>query len=819
MMPGLASIPPACRTDLVLRPLEDQQRFVAKDPRSGAYFELGEQEYFLLTQLDGEQSAEAVCARFASKFNEPLELGDLDEFVDLACKRGLIQSGAPAPAKPVPMRSDVAAKSTARSSHKPTPRPPAAVRQSILCWRKSLFDPDRLFTRLEPKLRFLWTRTFVVFSAGSILLAFLVTWHGRQHLVHSLPHALNAQTLLLGWLTLLLITTCHEFAHGLTCKHYGGEVHEVGFLLLFFMPCFYCNVSDAWLLREKSKRLWVTLAGGYSDLCLWAAAVFAWRLTLPGTLPHYLAWVVLSICGAQICFNFNPLLKLDGYYLLSDWAGIPNLRQRAWVLVAGHLRWLLWGAARPAREPRLGFLLIYGILSWSFSLLFLLLLLLGLARLLGSYWGILGGGLGVLLAMLLFRGMFDGIATREAIQMILMRRKRTLVWLGLLGVLPAILYFGQIEERSGGPFQARAAIRAEVRAPLSAFLQEAGVEEGDRVSAQAPVARLEIPDLASRLAQKRAELHEAQAKLRLMEIGPRPEEVAAQRGRVKRAYDWRDLAERDLQRTRKALEEDLRRLDEQILQHRAEQDFAHAVLARSRRLESQKVQSEEQLQEAQKQLRVCRSLEQQAEAQKRIRQAVGTQEAEVELARREKDLGDARALLTILEAGSRPEEVEAARAHVVRLSEEIRYLEQQTQKLAVNSPVAGVVKTPRLREKIGQYFREGDPICEIEDLETLEVEIVLEEQEVTGVQPGQRVELKARALPFQTFQATVDRIAPSAAKAEVQSTVTVYCRLKEPVSDLRPMMTGYARIYRGQRSLGGFLVDRAVRFLRTEFWW
>src|SRR5205085_248487 len=141
------------------------------------------------------------------------------------------------------------------------------------------------------------------------------------------------------------------------CKHYGGEVHEVGFLLMFFTPCFFCNVSDAWLFRERGKRLLVTFAGGYCDLILWALAVFTWRMTVPGTLPNHVAWVVLTICGGRIFFNFNPLLKLDGYYLLMDATGVPNLQKRSRAAVFGHVRWLLWGAARPAAEERGRFVL------------------------------------------------------------------------------------------------------------------------------------------------------------------------------------------------------------------------------------------------------------------------------------------------------------------------------------------------------------------------------------------------------------------------------------------------------------------------------
>src|SRR4051812_37998522 len=250
----------------------------------------------------------------------------------------------------------------------PSAGQPRRRRQSLLFWRTSLFDPDRLFNRLEPKLRFVWTRSFLVASAGCILAATMLVWAERREMVAIPPGMLRWEMFALAWLTLLTVTIFHEFAHGLTCKHHGGEVHEVGFLLMYFMPCLYCNVSDAWLIPEKSKRLWVTLAGGYCDLLVWALAVFAWRLTLPGTLLNHLAWLVASLCGVRIFFNFNPFLKLDGYYLLSDLLEMPNLRRRAWESVTGHLRWLLWGAARPDTEPRGRFLLGFGAMSWVYSL-------------------------------------------------------------------------------------------------------------------------------------------------------------------------------------------------------------------------------------------------------------------------------------------------------------------------------------------------------------------------------------------------------------------------------------------------------------------
>src|SRR5262249_25651903 len=158
----------------------------------------------------------------------------------------------------------------------------------------------------------------------------------------------------------------HEFAHALTCKHFGGEVHEMGFMMMYLQPAFYCNVSDAWLFPEKSKRLWVDFAGPYFELFLWALATLTWRLTDGDTGIHHAALVLVAITGLRTFLNFNPLIKLDGYYLLSDYLGMPNLRKRSFAYVGGLLRRI--GGRKPsavevsARERRI--FLLYGTTAW-----------------------------------------------------------------------------------------------------------------------------------------------------------------------------------------------------------------------------------------------------------------------------------------------------------------------------------------------------------------------------------------------------------------------------------------------------------------------
>jgi multidrug resistance efflux pump len=807
--------------------LGNDGQFVVKDPRAGTFYNLGEQEAFLLLQLDGMRTAEAICTAFEEQFGQPLSGEDLQEFLELARTWGFLRSsdgsGTAVVGAPDPTPRDDSQVSLRRSPAPDGPLPPRPRRRpNLLAWRIKLFDPSRLFCWLEPKLQFVWTGPFFILSAGCILAAAALAWANRQELASQFPHAMGRETLALAWLTLLAVTLCHEFAHGLTCKHYGGEVHEVGFLMLFLMPCLYCNVSDAWLFREKSKRLWVTLAGCYCELVMWALAVFIWRFTLQDSRLNYLAWMVVSVCGIRVLFNFNPLMKLDGYYLLSDLVDIPNLRQRALGAMMAHLRRLLWGAQRPRREPRGQFLASYGIATWLFSLGFLALMLGTSVWRLEPSWRLVGLGVATLLGALMLRGLFQGLFAGEVTKMIRMRRRRTAMWLLIGGALPTVLTLGQMEHVAKGPFHVRPLTRAELRAPVAGFLQAVYLDQGDRVSPGVVIARLEVPDLDSRVAQKDAEVREARAKLRQAESGTRREEMAAQRRRVDRAKVWRDLAQQDLTRVQQALHEELARLDAQIAQHRAEYDAAADAHNRAKKLLGRGVVSAEEYWEADRRWRVCWAQLQQAEAQRRARRADGTREAEAELARRDQALAEAEAALVLLEAGTRPEEIDAARARLARLEEEASYLEGLREKLLVYSPVPGLITTPRLREKIGQFVREGELICEVKASSVLEAEISLAEQDVARVRPGQQVELKARALPFRTFHVRVDRIAPGAVAGEgqqAQSTVTVYCRLEEPAVNLRPAMTGYARIACGQRPIGEILAERAQGVLRTEFWW
>ena len=792
------SIPPARRADLVItEPGYDGQQ-VVKDRVSGKFFQLGPEETFLFALLDGRNTVAMICEAFERQFAQPLAAEDVDEFVALVGAEGFLQRVGSPPAAPL------AATAPSPAVVPTGARPPSArwSVQGLLYWRKNFFDPDRFFSWLEPSIRFFWTKAFLFVSLLGILSALVVLTSNWEELVGYFFSTLRWETLALVWLSLVVATFCHEFAHGLTCKHYGGEVHEVGFLLMFGLPCFYCNVSDAWLFRERHKRLLVTLAGGYCDLCIWAFAVFVWRLTPQETAPHHLAYVVLTICGGRVFFNFNPFLKLDGYYLLSDWVNIPNLRQRSQDRLMSNVRRVLWGGPRPEPVARSRFLTLYGAACWLMMLSYGMMMFAAVFYVAGPDASLLGKIVPAIFCVLISRGLFEGVSKGEVGKMFLMRHKRLATWGLILAGLAAVLTFVEIEDRRGGTFQVRPGLRAELRARAPAFLRIVYFEEGDRVTSTAVVAHLEIPDLGSRILQKNAEVREVQAKLQLLEVGPRPEEVTEQRAKVERAKVWCELGRRDLAQGRIALVEDLVRLDKQLTQRKAELEYAEQAFRRDERLHAQEVLPKDQYLEKKKNYEVGRAMLDQGKAERNGRDAKGTLEAESELGKREKEMADARAALALLELGTRPQEVEAERARLARLREEARYLEELRDRLQIFCPVDGLITTPRLKEKVGQYFKEGDLICSVDRLSQVEVEIALDEQDVPHVGEGSPVHLNARAFPARPFQGEVARIAPATRKEQsgdptrpappsrpdAPGTITVYATVHDG-EDLQAGMT------------------------------
>jgi len=174
-----------------------------------------------------------------------------------------------------------------------------------------------------------------------------------------------------------------------------------------------------------------------------------------------------------------------------------------------------------------------------------------------------------------------------------------------------------------------------------------------------------------------------------------------------------------------------------------------------------------------------------------------------------------------MKAGTRPEDIQAEEAKLERIQHDLAYLRSQKEKLVLKAPAAGLFASPRLRERMGTSVPQDSVFATIELPGTSHVEISVSEDEAAGVKPGQAVSLKARALPFETFEATVKSLSATAARTDAlgQNYVTVHCDIRDPDGRLKSGMSGFGRIVRGWNAIGGILITRGMAYLRTEFWW
>jgi len=225
----------------------------------------------------------------------------------------------------------------------------------------------------------------------------------------------NWHSIVYFWCSLAIIKIIHEFGHGLTAKHYGGEVHEMGMLFLVLTPALYCDVTDSWLLPSKWKRIWISAAGIYVECFLASLATFVWWNTEQGLL-NSLSLATMFICSVNtIMFNANPLLRYDGYYVMSDYLEIPNLRVKSTQFFAYLFQEKVLGLEIPVQSymprSRRTLFVTYAIASYlyrwfvTFSILYFLSQFLKPYKLQSISYMMAGGSLVPLLFMPLYQGV------------------------------------------------------------------------------------------------------------------------------------------------------------------------------------------------------------------------------------------------------------------------------------------------------------------------------------------------------------------------------------------------------------------------------
>ena len=793
--------------------------YVIKDPVNGRFFRFKEAEHHIARLLDGVRTRDEVRKAVEVKFDAPLDDDTLKGFIKELDGQGLLDKGqAPTPADR-----------------------PVWTHKNPYMIRLRLFDPEAVLNRLVGPLRFMFTPAFVITALLLILSAATLTTVEWGAISQDFSHMGLLKALLLGWPALLVVGTLHEFAHGLTCKYFGGEVRDMGFLLIYYHPALYCNVSDAWMFPRKAQRLWVMFSGTLLELFVWALATVFWRFTEPGTLANSLALVVIATSGAKALINFNPLIKLDGYYIMSDVLDIPNLRKRAFTYLRHRLRMVKKSEVEPAYTPREGrIFLVYSVVSMLFSIGMLVFMAVQAGTFLMGRLQAWGFVIFLLLLPIIFRYRLRRLLPGGAALPDPAKAKKAIGGWRLMATVASLalaaLLIIPMQLRVTGDFSILPAHNADVRSEVDGLVADIRVNEGDMVRKGAVLGHLSSRDYGSQLEQASAQLAEATARLQLLRVGHRPEEVELARKELATARIRRDNAAKSLQSRSNVRGEELVKAKSSVALCEERFRYAQSNLERARKLMDGQVLSQKEFETV---------AEQRAMRQRELATAVSDLNAlrddDLVTERRDLDMaqsgvGEAGQRLLILRAGSRPEDIAATEAEVARLTAEQRHLSELLALTTIRSPIDGMVTTPQrqLKELPGQYISKGDLVAEVYDISNVTVETAVSEREIEDVKVGQPVSLKARAYPDRLFKGTVTAISTTAhgqlsgnTKPQTLSsrdqgsgahTLIVRTQIPNPDLLLKPDMTGRAKISCGRRNLLDLMTRRFARAMRVEFW-
>jgi multidrug resistance efflux pump len=582
--------PPQLARDLEITEQRDGDRpvFIVGSASVGRYLLLRSVERRALGLLDAGLAPGEVCAEFRRRYGGTLSLTNLSKFLTRLDEFGVLAGH--------------------RGQNK---RPSGFGSNAELYARFKLFNPDPLFARMVGALRWVWTTWFFAVSLSLMLIAAALAAMNAPEVARYTAYTLREHyvaVLLAG----LLVGVAHEFAHGLTCKAFGGRATEVGVMMIYyFLPAFYCDVSSIHLIPQRGRRLWVIAAGVYWQLMVGAVSLLAWFALAPYTAPSDLAFVFFCGGALDVFFNGNPLIKLDGYYFLSQWLRTPNLMDRGRAWWRGALRRLFFGepnaaAAQFSRRERT-ILALFGLLSFAYASALRILIVLFL----GAYlidWAYLPG-LSLTMALAIFyvrrpigrilkvsiaelravvveirRSLFkqpgrsqtmerlegdmstenhaiqtgatgDPAERSAGVKTTLGREKLPSRWRRRIVPLSAAVFAVVILRlpwnASIGNYGTLIAIPGQesiIRAPESATLTDLRVRPGDVTASGAVIGRMGAMDLDERLAQLQAELDRANADLDRLQGDLKAREEAITRAEVSLGQRRSEFEESEFER-------------------------------------------------------------------------------------------------------------------------------------------------------------------------------------------------------------------------------------------------------------------------------
>lgn len=324
---------PKLRSDLRIskQNITGETSYVVKIEETSSYRRYGEYEFNLLEACDGTRTPAELSEYMSAKHpDQPVGEAEVLDFLD-----GI---------EPAMWERSLGEKNLAILERLRDERKGRLDQSSLLYITFKAWDPNKTLERIDPYLGWIYTRGFVIFSVALSIVAIWLLAGDWSRISRDTLDMWNfsdksAYDIWMFWIVLFVLTAIHEFGHGLTCKHYGGDVPQMGFMLIYLTPAFFTDTTDILLFDRIAPRELTIFAGIWIELVICGLSAVAWYFTLPGSFWNGLAYKVLILSGIQgALINLNPLIKADGYYALSQYLRVDNLREdafaflRAWIL-------------------------------------------------------------------------------------------------------------------------------------------------------------------------------------------------------------------------------------------------------------------------------------------------------------------------------------------------------------------------------------------------------------------------------------------------------------------------------------------------------
>ncbi len=392
---------------------------------------------------------------------------------------------------------------------------------NVMFMRFPLLDPDRFLVRTLPVVGKL------ISPIGAVLWL-LVVGTGIKTVIENFDAlrqqgegVLTPSNLLLLYVGLVMVKALHEFGHAYFCRRFGGEVHVMGLMLMIFTPLPYVDATSSWSFRARWQRALVGSAGMIVELFFAAIMTFVWARTGPGTI-HSLAYNIMFVASVStLIFNLNPLLRFDGYYILSDLLEIPNLNQRALAQLRHLAEHYLFGVKNshsPADNAReAGWYTFYGITSGIYRVIVFSGVLFAVADRFLIIGLIMAGACLISWVTVPVVRFVRYLATSPQLDRV--RSRAVAATAGIAVVVFILLGVVPVPRGFRAPGVVRGAQRTEIANEVSGIIESLAVKPGILIHRGQALLTLRNDELAFDLAGARARLAEVNARLLEAEAG------------------------------------------------------------------------------------------------------------------------------------------------------------------------------------------------------------------------------------------------------------------------------------------------------------